>query len=184
MTHHTLATRPTSTPSPRILFTGYAPVHFYCFQPLYERLTAAGMSVSVSGGLRTKANGTTHYDEAALYGPLGLPAGAVLPVEELGEHDFDLVFAANTKMILPRSAGARIQIFHGISFRNKAIRPQNASADYYFVVGPYMRRRFAETGLIPGRSCCMRPPGRNTTHSRRWAKRSFVASPGAVGTTC
>lgn len=133
---------------PKILFTGYAPVHFLCFRPLYERLTAAGLDVSVSGGIRTRTNGTTHYDGTALYGPLGVPAGSFLPVEEVRERDFDLVFAANTKMILPRHSGARIQIFHGISFRNKAIRLENAGADYFFMVGPYMTRRFAETGII------------------------------------
>ena len=35
----------------RILFTGYAPVHFVCFRPVYERLRRVpGVQVFVSGG--------------------------------------------------------------------------------------------------------------------------------------
>ena len=40
----------------RVLFTGYAPVHFLCFQPLYERLIEmSALSVGLSGGTRTKS---------------------------------------------------------------------------------------------------------------------------------
>ncbi len=134
----------------RILFTGYAAVHFICFRPLYDRLaTIPGVEIYVSGGLRTKTKNDIHYDEQAMYTPFNLPAENILSVEEIRDRDFDMVFAGNTKMILPRSASIKVQIFHGVSFRNKAIRPQNMNWDYYFMIGPYMRRRFAETGLIP-----------------------------------
>jgi len=44
-----------------------------------------------------------------------------------------------------------VQIFHGVSFRNRAIRPENMGWDYYFLIGPYMRRRFENAGfLTPG----------------------------------
>ena len=138
------------TPTVRVLFTGYAPVHFACFRPLYDRLLDhPAVEVYVSGGLRTKENGTASYDAEALYGPFGVPRERVLSVAEIGERDFDVLFAGNTKMITPRSVGARVQIFHGISFRNKSVREDNANADYYFIVGPYMRRAFARTGIIP-----------------------------------
>lgn len=133
----------------KVLFTGYAAVHFVCFRPLYERLTAVpGVEVFVSGGLRTKTETETLYDEQAMYRPFDLPAENILSVEEIRERDFDIVFAGNTKMILPRTASIKVQIFHGVSYRNKAIRPDNMNWDYYFIIGPYMRRRFAETGLI------------------------------------
>lgn len=133
----------------KILFTGYAAVHFVCFRPLYERLAVIpGVEIFVSGGLRTKTKTETFYDEQAMYRPFNLPAENILSVEEIRERDFDIVFAGNTKMILPRSAEIKVQIFHGVSYRNKAIRPQNMNWDYYFVIGPYMRRRFSETGLI------------------------------------
>ena len=133
----------------RILFTGYAAVHFVCFKPLYERLVKIpGVEVAVSGGLRTKTDDDTRYDEQAMYAPFNLPPKHVLPVDDIRTSDFDVLFAANTNLIMPRSAALRIQLFHGISFRNKAIRAENMGCDYYFIVGPYMHARFAEAGLL------------------------------------
>lgn len=140
---------PTARGSVRILFSGYAHVHFLCFQPLYERLRALpGVDISVSGGTRTKTEEGWLYDAGALYQPFGIPQDQVLSVEQIRERDFDVVFGANTSLILPRSASTRIQIFHGISYRNKAVRPANMGCDHYFVVGPYMHRRFSEAGLF------------------------------------
>jgi CDP-glycerol glycerophosphotransferase (TagB/SpsB family) len=45
-------------------------------------------------------------------------------------------------------AKKRVQIFHGISFRNRAVRPENMGCDYYFLVGPYMQRAFESAGLM------------------------------------
>ncbi len=137
------------TTSTDILFTGYAPVHFLCFKPLYERLRQmAGVRVFVSGGLRTKGPEGHEYDEDSLYRPLSVPKEDILSVDEIKERSFKLLFAGNTKMITPADFDARIQIFHGISFRNKAVRADNLGADYYFMVGPYMRRRFSQAGLF------------------------------------
>ena len=139
----------TRTKPLRVLFTGYAHVHYICFRPLHEFLAARpDAEVSVSGGLRTKTEDGYIYDEQAMYRPFDLPADRVLPVEEIRRRDFDVIFAGNTKMILPRSVATRIQIFHGLSFRNKAVRPANMGCDHYFLVGPYMRRRFSEAGLL------------------------------------
>jgi len=133
----------------KILFAGYAPVHFRCFQPLYERLRSwPGVEVFVSGGLRSKTDHGYDYDAAAMYAGLGLPAKSVLSVEAIRDMDFDVQFSAHTKLILPRRVERRIQIFHGVSFRNKAIRPENMGCDNYFVIGPYMLNRFNEAGLF------------------------------------
>jgi hypothetical protein len=143
----------------RMLFAGYAPVHFACFQPLYERLSAhPDVDVFVSGGLRSRtgsvvtAKGTKKavwaYDEKALYEAFGVPADRTLPVQEMRGQHFDVVFGANTKLMLPQSFSTTIQIFHGISFRNKAIRLANMGCDHYFLIGPYMHRRFVEAGLL------------------------------------
>ncbi|MGH8729557.1 MAG: hypothetical protein ACREV9_15680, partial [Burkholderiales bacterium] len=72
----------------------------------------------------------------------------MLSAEEIKTLDFDVLFVAHTRLILPRSVKTRIQVFHGISYRNKAVRPENMGCDYYFLVGPYMRRRFIEAGLL------------------------------------
>ena len=134
----------------RILFTGYAPVHFLCFQPIYDHLRRrSDFEVHLSGGIRSKASsGGFSYDGEAMYGTFDIEPGAVKPVETIAQEEYDLLFSANTKMILPRTVTTKVQIFHGISFRNKAVREENANADFYFLVGPYMRRRFAERGML------------------------------------
>jgi CDP-glycerol glycerophosphotransferase (TagB/SpsB family) len=61
------------------------------------------------------------------------------------------MFSANTRRIEPRSVGRQIQIFHGMSFRNRAIRPETDGADHYFLLGPYMKRGFEAAGIMaPG----------------------------------
>ena len=133
----------------KILFTGYAPIHFLCFLPLYKKLACLpGIHVSVSGGLRTKVEDNYQYDEQAMYQPFNLPSDQVLSVEEIKKHEFDILFSACSNLIEPKSVTTRIQIFHGISFRNKAIRSANMGCDYYFVIGPYMHRHFKEGGLF------------------------------------
>lgn len=139
----------------RVLFSGYAPVHFLCFKPLYDELRRTpDVQVTLSGGTRTKspyAPGGYLFDHEAMYRQFDLPDGAVRAVGSLAKRDFDVMFAANTRRIEPRRVRERVQIFHGMSFRNRAIRPETDGADHYFLLGPYMRRGFEDTGLLaPG----------------------------------
>jgi len=132
-----------------ILFAGYAPVHFLCFEPLYRRLLARDdVHITLSGGIRSGDKTDPDYDARALYESFDLPPGAVATVDEIRQMDFDLQFSSHTKLIQPRHAARRIQIFHGVSFRNKAVRPENMAYDHYFVVGPYMLSRFQDAGLM------------------------------------
>jgi len=126
-------------------------VHFLCFRPLFEALRReSGVEIFVSGGFRQKVgDGEYQYDPLAMFPQLGVPTDHVLSVEDMKQQDFDVLFCANTKMLEPRSVAKRIQVFHGISFRNRAIRPANMGADHYFMVGPYMSRKFEEAGLMP-----------------------------------
>lgn len=136
-------------PPLRVLFTGYAPVHFLCFRPIFEQLLREpGVEVHVSGGLREANEDGYRYYPLAMYRPLGVPLDRILGLDQIAEMDFDLLFAANTKLVLPRSVGRKIQIFHGVSFRNRAIREENLGADHYLVAGPYMHRKFGEAGLL------------------------------------
>ena len=132
----------------RVLFTGYAQVHFVCFQPLFDALRKEpGVEVFVSGGLR-RADAVRAHDTQAMYTTFGLPPESIIDAEELPEFDVDLLFCANTKAIKPRSYRSSIQLFHGLSFRNRAIRAENAAYDHYFVLGPYMRRAFEQSGIL------------------------------------
>jgi len=136
----------------KILFTGYAPVHFLCFKPLYDQLVRVpGVEVQLSGGTRSKspyAPGGYLFDHETMYQHFDLPADTVVPVGSLATADYDVLFSANTRRIEPRRVGTRIQIFHGMSFRNRAIRPETNGADHYFLLGPYMKRGFEESGIL------------------------------------
>ena len=137
----------------RILFTGYAPVHFVCFRPLFDQLIQdPDVEVLVSGGLRTTDDsGQSHQDAAAMYSSFDLPAGSVIDVADLPDLDVDVLVSASTKPTKPRSYQQSVQIFHGLSFRNRAIRPANANYGHYMMLGPYMRRTFERRGLMsPG----------------------------------
>ncbi len=141
----------------RVLFTGYAHVHFACFRPLHAALAKRpDVDLFVSGGLRTaivpeaeseENDKQFSYDADAMYRPFGIPAHRILPVPRIKQEDFDVVFAGNTKIIRPRASRVAIQIFHGISFRNKAVRSAQ-SGDFFMLVGPYMRRRFVDAGIL------------------------------------
>ena len=133
----------------KILFAGYAPVHFRCFLPLFERLRRRpDVELTVSGGLRTKTDDGYEYDAPSMYRSFGLPESCIKTVDEIREMDFDIQFSAHTKLIRPRRVEKTIQIFHGISFRNKAVRSANMGCDHYFVIGPYMLSRFVEAGYL------------------------------------
>ncbi|MEP6666528.1 MAG: CDP-glycerol glycerophosphotransferase family protein [Nocardioidaceae bacterium] len=136
----------------KILFSGYAPVHFLCFRPLYDALRNwPDVQVDLSGGSRSKspyAPGGYLFDHETMYSHFDLPEDAVRPVGSLAKADYDVMFAANTRRIEPRSVRERVQIFHGMSFRNRAIRPETDGADHYFLFGPYMKRGFEAAGII------------------------------------
>ncbi len=136
-------------PLTKILFSCYAPVHFVCFRPIFERLRSLpNVSIHLSGGLREKKNGVYQYDTDGLFSQFGIDQDHVLSVDDIAERDFDVQFSANSKPIPPKSVGRLIQLFHGISYRNRAVRSAAMTFDHYFLVGPYMEKRFIDAGLL------------------------------------
>lgn len=146
---------------PCVLFTGYAPVHFACFKPLFDALVADGaVDVLLSGGLRTKrADDTLAHDGHGLYGPFGVPDECVLDVEQIADLDVDILVTASTSRVEPRSFKRSIQIFHGVSFRNRSLRAENTTCDRYLLIGPYMRRMIDSLGLFAGAAHRLVPIG-------------------------
>lgn len=134
----------------RILFTGYAPVHFVCFKPLFDSLVhQPGIEVLVSGGIRyLDADGVRQHDTAAMYDSFGLPPHTVVDVADLADIDVDILFCSNTKPIKPRSYGTCVEMFHGLSFRNRAVRTERDAYDWYFVMGPYQHRRMFQRDVL------------------------------------
>ena len=143
MRHHANGTR-------RILFTGYAPVHFVCFQSLYQRLRGLrGVEVFLSGGRGADpVTGARAMTAAELYKSFRIPGNRILKLEQIKNQSFDLVFCAHVSGYFPKEDKERVQLFHGVSFRNMAVRRDVLVYDRLFLVGPYMRRLFTEQQLL------------------------------------
>ncbi|MGH7699861.1 MAG: CDP-glycerol glycerophosphotransferase family protein [Gemmatimonadales bacterium] len=133
----------------RILFTGYAPVHFVCFRPIYQALKRLpGITVSFSGE-RAAADGQGPVLTAEqLYRPFRIPPDQILSLDQIRRQKFDVVFCAHVSGFFPREDRARIQLFHGLSFRNMAVRRDVLVYDHLFVTGPYMMRAFHDQQLL------------------------------------
>ena len=137
----------------RLLFTGYAPVHFVCFQPVYERLRRLpGVQVFLSGGREpggeATADGLGPVSARELFRPFRVPADRVLSLDAMRRQRFDMVFCAHVSGYFPREDGGRVQIFHGLSFRNMAVRRDVLVYDHLFITGPYMQRSFQDQQLL------------------------------------
>jgi len=126
----------------RILFCGYAPVHFICFQPIYKRLSKIpGLEIYFSEGERAKQDGAvTTFDLKRLFSSFRIPGNKILTPEQMKKQNFDMVICSFVSGAFPKTDKVRIHLFHGISFRNVAIRRDILIYDYLFVVGPYQRR--------------------------------------------
>ncbi len=136
----------------RILFAGYAPVHFVCFQPLYERLRRIrGIEIVLSGGREAMEDGTGRLTARQLYAPFRLPPSRVVELASMRKQTFDLVFCAHVSGYFPKAEQERIQLFHGVSFRNMAVRRDVLVYDRLFLTGPYMRRLFTEQQMLRDR---------------------------------
>lgn len=132
----------------RILFAGYAPVHFLSFEPIYRRLAQRDdVHIDLSGGRVADKEGLGELTAADLYAPLNVPEDAVIELSEMEQRSYDMVFSAHISGFFPKEDRDRVQLFHGLSFRNMAIRRDVLIFDHLFVAGPYMMRAFIESKL-------------------------------------
>jgi hypothetical protein len=133
----------------RILFAGYAPVHFVCFQPIYERLRGrSDLTIDLSGGRAPDENGIGGLTARELYGPFDVPADSVVELDEMAARSYDIVFNAHLSGYFPAEDRLRVQIFHGLSFRNMAVRRDVLIFDRLFVAGSYMERALIDNKLF------------------------------------
>ena len=143
---------PARTAPYRVLFAGYAPVHFVCFQPLYTRLRRMrGVEVVLSGGRDATESGLGRLTAKQLYAPFRLPPERIVELDRMRKQTFDLVFCAHVSGYFPKDEQERIQLFHGVSFRNMAVRRDVLVYDRLFLTGPYMRRLFTEQQMLRDR---------------------------------
>ena len=119
----------------QVLFAGYAPVHFLCFRPIYARLARwKGVEVWLSGG-RASASGPG-LTARQLYKPFRVPQRRILELDQISRRSFDMVFSAHVSGYFPEADKDRVQLFHGVSFRNMAVRRDVLIYDHLFIIGP------------------------------------------------
>ncbi len=134
----------------RILFTGYAQVHFVCFLPVYRILAGdPDVEVFLSGGFKRKKGREVSYELEGFYDPFPVERGHVLPLERIRREDYDVLVSAHlSDSLFPASAGKKVQIFHGVSIKNLAVREKALRYDILCLPGLYHAEQYLGNGLI------------------------------------
>ncbi len=134
----------------RILFSGYAPVHFVCFQPVYQKLRAdPRVDVYLSGGFRVKDGDDVSFNIDGFYDPFPVDRTRIIPPTELPNQHFDVVVCSHlSDTLFPGSFTRTVQITHGVSFKNLAVREKALRYDFICVAGRYHAEKYREQGLI------------------------------------
>ncbi len=136
----------------RILFAGTAHVHFVCCLPIYRRLAGdPRLEFWLSGGFRRGSadEERASYDLEGFYDPFPVDRARVIPMERAREEDFDVFSSASAAgSIFPRSAGRKIQIFHGMSFRNFSAREKYMKFDIICLAGSYLAGIYRRRRLV------------------------------------
>ena len=142
----------------RILFSGYAPVHFICFLPVYQRLAAdSRVELWLSGGFKREEGDTVSFSLEGFYDPFLVDHERVIPVEQAKQEDFDVLVCAHlSDSLFPKSVGRTVQIFHGVSFKNLAVRDKALRFDFLCLPGRYHGELYRRAGLVrSGGSRCL-----------------------------
>ncbi len=135
-------------PAPRsILFTATTPMNVAMWRPLFDRLRSDP---------RVRCVVTARHRARRFYAEIERardPVGEALRgVEEIGDfrahrRRFDLMVSPGYSFQGGR-VGTRIQIFHGVSLKNYAVSERALAYDHLFLVGPYTRSKFVQSGLL------------------------------------
>ncbi|MFQ5696221.1 MAG: CDP-glycerol glycerophosphotransferase family protein [Terriglobia bacterium] len=127
----------------RLLFHAALPHHFIFFRPVYERL---------AGDARLEWNWSANF----LGWQLKKHLMDLFPIEGKkissvvsATRSYDLLISPiYLKLDVAPRARQRVQIFHGCAIYNCWLKPLINDYDCFFMVGPYMVRRFAEKGFL------------------------------------
>jgi len=134
----------------KILFTGYAQVHFVCFLPVYQALAAdSDVDIFLSGGFKRKDGDNVSYDLAGFYEPFPVDMDHVIPLEQVKREHYDVLVSAHlSDTLFPKSVGKKVQIFHGVSIKNLAVREKALRYDMLCLPGRYHAEQYRKNGLI------------------------------------
>lgn len=105
------------------------------------------MDIFLSGG-REELPTQPRVSARELYSSFRIPPSKVIELSDMRRKTFDMVFCAHVSGYFPRADQERVQLFHGVSFRNMAVRREVLVYDHLFIIGPYMKRLFTDKQML------------------------------------
>ncbi len=126
---------------PVVAFRAKRPMNYEVFRPLHRGLLAAGGWDVHLYGKEHGSSSTTLFDKVG-----ALPAKR-RPNWRAKFARPDVLVSADW-ILATRHAKATVQIFHGISGKGHNMNRRVADYDHVFLIGPWLRRRLIERGLV------------------------------------
>lgn len=129
----------------RILFAGVNPTNFIQFRPIYRVLESDPRIEIFFSGM---CEGKDRPDR--LWRPFGIEKKLIIREKIAKRFDFDMYISPDHHLVGNRHTTS-VQMFHTTSFRNFSIDERVRDFQHLFLLGPYMKRRFLETGVSDGK---------------------------------
>lgn len=134
----------------QLLYYAESPVKWAMFRPVAEALAGSGdVRIHFAGTMRGR------FRSREMARALGVERATPIPRGLAALKRFDAVVTSDyalwstyERRIFPIRRSPRVQLFHGVSPRNGAIQEGMRRFDALFLVGPYMRRKFVESGIF------------------------------------
>lgn len=127
------------------------------FNPIYQLLRKVpGLWLGVSSG-RYRHKGffgwfkphDPEFWNEKLFAEFDIAPGHLVKTSHQDRTPYDVFVASNeSSLIQPKTCRKTVQIFHGVSFRNFAVRPEYARFDKLFFPGRYMMQQYLDRGYL------------------------------------
>lgn len=126
----------------RVLFFAKVPMNYVLFRSVHERLARdESLEFVFTGKHRGVGN------PALVYRSFDLLGGRLVRNAFARFMKFD-VYVSPDYRLAGKRCRVKVHMFHGFSIRNFAIQERARDFDKLFLIGPYMRRRFVESGVL------------------------------------
>jgi len=125
-----------------LLFFAKSPMNYVLFEPVHERLAGnSSLSIYFTGKFHGQA------DPRRIYQGFDLRGARLVRNAMARFRSWDIYLSPDYRLTGKR-AKLKIHMFHGVSLRNFAISDRALEYDRLFLIGPYMKRRFIDSGII------------------------------------
>ena len=119
----------------KILFCASSPMNYAMFKPIHERLKRDE---------RIELWFTANHKVKELYNTIGLNDEKIIYKTLTYLRHYDMCICPSF-FYERKNADIRVQIFHGVSLKNRAVHKKALEYDRLFLAGEYMKRKFIET---------------------------------------